>query len=49
MISKVGSKTQNVPKILIEAILAAEDDRFFLHRGIDAGGMARSVVNNILK
>ena len=39
----------NVPKILIEAILAAEDDRFFSHRGIDTSGMVRSVINNILK
>ena len=39
----------SVPKILIEAILAAEDDRFFSHRGIDASGMVRSVINNILK
>ena len=39
----------SVPKILIEAILAAEDDRFFSHRGIDTSGMVRSVINNILK
>ena len=40
---------ENTPKILIDAILAAEDDRFFEHRGIDLTGMARSVINNIIK
>ena len=35
--------------MLIDAILAAEDDKFFEHRGIDLTGMARSVINNILK
>ena len=40
---------ENTPKILVDAILAAEDDRFFEHRGIDLTGMARSVINNIIK
>ena len=35
--------------MLIDAILAAEDDKFFEHRGIDLTGMARSVINNVLK
>ncbi len=38
-----------VPKILVEAILAAEDDRFFKHQGIDINGILRSAINNILK
>ena len=38
-----------VPKILIQAILAAEDDRFFKHQGIDINGILRSAINNILK
>ena len=33
---------KNTPKVLIDAILAAEDDKFFEHRGIDLTGMARS-------
>ena len=40
---------KNTPKVLIDAILAAEDDKFFEHRGIDLAGMARSAINNILK
>ena len=38
-----------VPKILVQAILAAEDDRFFKHQGIDINGILRSAINNILK
>ena len=38
-----------VPKVLIQAILAAEDDRFFKHQGIDINGILRSAINNILK
>ncbi len=40
---------KDTPKVLIDAILAAEDDKFFEHRGIDLTGMARSLINNILK
>ena len=40
---------KNTPTVLIDAILAAEDDKFFEHRGIDLTGMARSVINNVLK
>ena len=40
---------KNTPKVLIDAILAAEDDKFFEHRGIDLTGMARSAINNVLK
>ena len=38
-----------VPKILVQAILAAEDDRFFKHQGIDINGILRSAINNIVK
>lgn len=38
-----------VPKILVQAILAAEDDRFFRHQGIDINGILRSAINNVLK
>ena len=38
-----------VPKILVQAILAAEDDRFFKHQGIDINGILRSAINNVLK
>jgi len=34
---------EDCPKSLLDAILAAEDRRFFLHPGIDPGGVARAV------
>lgn len=36
-----------VPKVVINATLAAEDKRFYQHGGIDYIGLARSVVSNI--
>ncbi len=42
-------KFEQVPRVLIDAILAAEDDRFFQHQGIDLNGILRSVVNNVIK
>ena len=37
----------HVPKTLINAITAAEDDRFFHHYGIDITGVARALIANI--
>ena len=37
-----------VPRSLIDAILAAEDDRFFEHSGIDVQGIFRSAGANLL-
>ena len=37
----------DVPKVLVQAILAAEDDSFFQHRGIDFPGIARAMVANV--
>ena len=37
----------DVPKVLVQAILAAEDDSFFQHRGIDFLGIARAMVANV--
>ena len=38
----------DVPKHLVQAILAAEDDAFFQHRGIDFTGIARAMVANVV-
>jgi penicillin-binding protein 1A len=37
-----------VPEILKQAILAAEDDRFYQHIGVDALGIVRATVINLL-
>jgi penicillin-binding protein 1A len=36
---------EQIPPLLIKAILAAEDDRFFDHEGINAKGLARAFVD----
>lgn len=38
----------DVPTILKQAILAAEDERFYQHGGVDALGIARAAVSNLL-
>ncbi len=37
-----------VPKPLIGAILAAEDERFYQHRGVDYIGVARAAISNFV-
>jgi penicillin-binding protein 1A len=37
-----------VPEIMKQAILAAEDERFYQHRGVDARGIVRAAVSNLL-
>lgn len=39
-------KLEQVPKPLISAILAAEDERFFQHGGVDYVGVARAALSN---
>ena len=36
------------PQQLINAILASEDDRFYLHFGVDPIGMGRAVIGKLL-
>lgn len=45
---RIFIKYEQIPKILAEAIIAAEDERFYNHIGIDFIGIARAVFNNIL-
>ncbi|MDR1889759.1 MAG: penicillin-binding protein 1A [Zoogloeaceae bacterium] len=40
-------KIQDVPKIMTQALLAAEDDRFYQHYGVDIAGVARSAYVNL--
>ena len=36
----------NAPQVLVDAILAAEDDSFFVHNGIDFKGLIRAALSN---
>jgi penicillin-binding protein 1A len=38
----------DVPRSLLEAIIAAEDERFYRHRGVDYVGVARAAISNFL-
>jgi penicillin-binding protein 1A len=40
---------QVMPKLLINAFLAAEDQHFYEHNGIDFRGVARAVINNLTR
>ncbi|PJG43783.1 penicillin-binding protein [Acinetobacter tandoii] len=44
---RVLIKLSNVPKPLIEALIATEDRNFYKHHGISVRGTARAVVSNI--
>jgi penicillin-binding protein 1A len=39
---------ENVPKPMIAAILAAEDERFYQHSGVDYVGVARAALSNFV-
>jgi penicillin-binding protein 1A len=41
-------RIEDVPPVMTQAILAAEDDRFFEHRGVDITGIGRAAVANML-
>jgi len=44
---RITVRFEDTPGQLIDAILAAEDDRFFSHHGIDLLGVARAIVANL--
>lgn len=39
---------EDIPEVMKQALLAAEDDDFYEHHGIDWMGMARAVLTNVL-
>lgn len=45
---RIFIKFQDTPKLLVKAILAAEDDRFYKHGGIDYVGVLRAAVSNLV-
>jgi penicillin-binding protein 1A len=38
-----------IPKVMIQALLAAEDAEYFQHEGVDYKGMVRAFVENVLR
>ena len=36
-----------IPKVLIDAVIAVEDEHFFAHKGLDYAGIARAAIQNI--
>src|SRR5690606_19913230 len=41
-------RVRDVPPTLVRAILAAEDERFYSHSGVDYIGVARAALSNFL-
>jgi penicillin-binding protein 1A len=41
-------RIEDVPKSLVQAILAAEDERFYQHSGVDYLGVARAALSNFV-
>ena len=44
---RITTTMEEVPQTLVNAILAAEDDGFFDHHGVDLTGIARAVLANL--
>jgi len=44
---RIPVETENVPPQLIQAVLAAEDDAFYYHKGVDFMGIARAALSNL--
>jgi penicillin-binding protein 1A len=42
---RIPVRFEDVPEPLVQAFLAAEDDRFFEHGGVDVAGLARAVLS----
>ena len=55
LIGEIGSEHRTVvpyahlPKVLIQAVLAAEDADFFAHEGLDYRGMARALFADLMR
>lgn len=40
---------ENVPKVMVQALIASEDAEYFEHEGIDYKGMVRAFIENVLR
>lgn len=55
LISQIGEQRRipvtydEIPPLVVHAVLASEDDRFFQHGGLDWMGVLRAVVMNVVK
>src|SRR5689334_9923257 len=52
VVSSMGGRREvlsydEIPEVLVHAILAIEDRRFFEHSGVDVNGLARAVLRNV--
>lgn len=47
--NRVPVKLKDLPKQFVDAVLAAEDNRFYQHHGVDIRGIFRALVNDILE
>ena len=45
---RILTPLEQIPKMLKQAFIASEDDRFYEHKGLDWHGIARAFVTNIL-
>ena len=45
---RIPVRYEDIPEVLVQAVLAAEDDRFFEHPGFDYQGVARAGINFLL-
>src|SRR5262245_40997934 len=44
---RIPVRYEDIPDLVRQAVLAAEDDRFFQHSGLDWMGVLRAVVMNV--
>jgi len=44
---RIPVRVKEVPPQLVQAVLAAEDDAFYVHQGVDFMGIARAAINNL--
>jgi penicillin-binding protein 1A len=45
---RIPMRYEQIPQTMIDAFLAAEDDRFFDHPGVDYQGLLRAVINLVI-